>query len=161
MEEEIQEEKITQNPNEINEDENEKTEEANTILENPGNDVVALKSETAEKPKEKVESNLKKFTKLVDIVSFSSIIIAILSALASVFLSNKSFFVVAIAFCLLSLVALEILFGLKLSSIIKKQAKASKRKNAVKSEKIAVIFKIILILLIICFVAFMLCYMLK
>lgn len=161
MEEEIQEGKITQNPNEINEDENEKTEEASTILESPVNEVVALKSETAEKQKGKGKSGLKKFTKLVDIVSFSSIIIAILSALASVFLNNKIFFVVAIAFCLLSLVALEILFGLKLSSIIKKQAKVNKRKNAVKSEKIAVIFKIILVLLIICFVTFMLVYMLK
>lgn len=96
--------------------------------------------------------------KVMDIASFTFLILATILAFMSVFSSNATYFFVAIIFCVMSSFLIGILLAFQLFEIFRKD---SNIKNVTKSEKGIVIVKFVLILLVLCFMAFMLVYITK
>lgn len=112
-------------------------------------------------PKNEKNHSNKKFSlvfKVMDIASFTFLILATILAFLSAFSSNSTYFFVAIIFCVMSSFLIGILLAFQLFEIFRKD---SNIKNVTKSEKVIVIVKFVLVLLILCFMAFMLVYITK
>lgn len=112
-------------------------------------------------PKNENSHSNKKFSlvfKVMDIASFTFLILATILAFMSAFSGNATYFFVAIILCVMSSFLIGILLAFQLFEIFRKD---SNIKNVTKSEKVIVIVKFVLVLLILCFMAFMLVYITK
>ena len=112
-------------------------------------------------PKNENSFSNKKFDlvfKIMDIASFIFLIFATILAFMSAFSNNAIYFFVSIILCVMSSFLIGILLAFQLFEIFRKD---SNIKNVTKSEKTNVIIKFVLILLILCFMAFMLVYITK